>query len=144
MSDLRPSPPTSMFASIPAGSFTMGTLRGQEDERPPHRVFVDGFELGVFPVTRAAYESFVDATDHERPEDCSHPPFVQPDLPVVGGWMQSITACGRPQKTNVLCACRRKPNGSMPPAGSTGTATNTSVAPTTDGFSLMRNRRSGG
>ncbi len=33
----------------------MGTERGQEDERPPHRVFVDGFELGVFPVTRAEY-----------------------------------------------------------------------------------------
>ena len=46
---------TSAFAPIPGGWFTMGTERGQEDERPPHRVFVDGFELGVCPVTRAEY-----------------------------------------------------------------------------------------
>ena len=45
----------------------MGTDRGQEDERPPHRVFIDRFELAVFPVTRAEYASFADATGHERP-----------------------------------------------------------------------------
>jgi formylglycine-generating enzyme required for sulfatase activity len=36
----------------------MGTDRGQEDERPPHRVYVDRFELAVFPVTRAEYGCF--------------------------------------------------------------------------------------
>src|SRR5438128_11485528 len=45
----------SAFAPIPGGWFTMGTERGQDDERPPHRVFVDPFELGVYPVTRAYY-----------------------------------------------------------------------------------------
>jgi formylglycine-generating enzyme required for sulfatase activity len=40
--------PTSTFAAIPGGWFTMGTDRGQEDERPPHRVFVDSFDLAVF------------------------------------------------------------------------------------------------
>ena len=44
---------TSSFASIPGGWFTMGTSLGHEDEQPPHRVFVDGFELGVCAVTRA-------------------------------------------------------------------------------------------
>ena len=62
----------------------MGTERGQEDERPPHRVFVDGFELGVFPVTRAEYERFLEATQHEPPRDWLHPLFARPDLPVVG------------------------------------------------------------
>ena len=36
----------------------MGTQLGHADERPPHRVFVDPFELGVYPVTRAEYEGF--------------------------------------------------------------------------------------
>jgi formylglycine-generating enzyme required for sulfatase activity len=48
----------------------MSTDRGKEDERPPHRVFVDRFEIAVFPVTRAEYAGFVDATDHEPPRDC--------------------------------------------------------------------------
>ena len=57
------------FVPIVGGWFMMGTERGLEDERPPHRVFVDGFEMGIFPVTRAEYECFVDATGHEPPKD---------------------------------------------------------------------------
>jgi formylglycine-generating enzyme required for sulfatase activity len=68
----------------------MGTDRGQEDERPPHRVFVDPFELAVFPVTRAEYACFADATGHEPPRDWSHPPFAQPDLPVVGEGLEFV------------------------------------------------------
>ena len=79
---------------MPGGWFTMGFDGGQEDEAPPHRVFVDGFELGAFPVTRAEYERFLDATDHERPRDWSHPPFTQPDLPVVGvSWLDAVDYC---------------------------------------------------
>ena len=67
----------------------MGTRLGHEDERPPHEVFVDKFELGVCPVTRAEYERFVDASKHEPPRDWSHPPFTQADLPVVGvSWIE--------------------------------------------------------
>jgi sulfatase modifying factor 1 len=85
---------TAAFAPIQGGWFSMGTERGQEDERPPHRVFVDSFELGVFPVTRAQYESFVAATGHELPRDWSHPPFAQPDLPVVGvSWLDAVAYC---------------------------------------------------
>ena len=49
---------TPAFAPIAGGWFTMGTQLGLEDERPPHPVFVDRFELGVCPVTRAEYDSF--------------------------------------------------------------------------------------
>jgi formylglycine-generating enzyme required for sulfatase activity len=82
------------FVSIPEGWFTMGTARGQEDEGPPHRVFVDSFEFAVFPVTRADYEGFVTATGHELPRDWSHPAFSQPDLPVVGvSWVDARDYC---------------------------------------------------
>src|SRR5262245_62045972 len=75
---------TPAFAQVAGGWFTMGTERGHEDERPPHRVFVDGFELGVCPVTRAEYECFMDATRHEAPCEWSSPLFARADLPVVG------------------------------------------------------------
>ena len=72
----------------------MGTELGFEDERPPHPVFVDRFELGVCPVTRAEYESFVNATQHEPPCDWSHPLFAQADLPVVGvSWIDVVGNC---------------------------------------------------
>ena len=85
---------SSAFALIGGGWFTMGTERGQEDERPPHRVFVDPFELGVCPVTRAAYAIFLDATGHESPRDWLNPLFAAPDLPVVGvSWFDAVAYC---------------------------------------------------
>jgi formylglycine-generating enzyme required for sulfatase activity len=84
----------SEFVSVPAGWFTMGTDRGQEDEAPPHRVFVDAFELSVFPVTRAEYEPFVRATRHELPRDWALPALARPDLPVVGvSWNDALAYC---------------------------------------------------
>jgi sulfatase modifying factor 1 len=94
MVDSHSSIGTSAFAPIAGGWFTMGTQLGHEDERPPHRVFIDAFELGVCPVTRAEYECFVDATRHEPPRDWSHPPFARPDLPVVGvSWIDAAAYC---------------------------------------------------
>ncbi len=120
MEDSRSLMLTSAFVPIPGGWFTMGTERGQEDERPPHRVFVDGFELGVFPVTRAEYECFVDATGHEPPRDWSHPPFAQPDLPVVGvSWLDAVGVLrvAIRAKTGARSGCRPKPSGNSPRAG---------------------------
>src|SRR5262249_47278413 len=48
----------SAFVPIPGGWFTMGTERGLEDERPPHRVYVDPFELSVCAVSRGDYQRF--------------------------------------------------------------------------------------
>jgi formylglycine-generating enzyme required for sulfatase activity len=84
----------SSFVVIPGGWFEMGTDRGHEDERPPHRVFVDSFELAIFPITRAEYEGFVAATGHEVPKDWANPLLAQPDLPVVGvSWFDAVDYC---------------------------------------------------
>jgi sulfatase modifying factor 1 len=84
----------SPFARIPAGWFTMGTASGQEDEGPPHRVFVDAFEFCTFPVTRAEYGAFLVARKHEFPRDWSHPAFTHSDLPVVGvSWHDAVAYC---------------------------------------------------
>jgi formylglycine-generating enzyme required for sulfatase activity len=85
---------TPAWARMEGGWFTMGTLLGHEDEQPPHRVFIDAFELGVYSVSRAEYECFVNATGHEPPCDWSHPPFTQADLPVVGvSWNDAVAYC---------------------------------------------------
>jgi formylglycine-generating enzyme required for sulfatase activity len=82
------------FERIPAGSFLMGSDTGQDDERPVHRVEVDGFEMSVYPVTRAEYARFLAATGHDKPRDWHEPAFTADDLPVVGvSWHDAVAYC---------------------------------------------------
>lgn len=72
----------------------MGSDEGQEDERPIHQVWVDGFELAVYPVTRAEYGAFLDDRRHEPPREWSRAEFSAPDLPVVGvSWWDAVAYC---------------------------------------------------
>jgi sulfatase modifying factor 1 len=94
MTDSSTSTFISTFTLIPGGSFTMGTEFGHPDERPPHTVSLDRFEMAICPVTRAEYECFVAATGHELPKEWSQPLFAQPDLPVVGvSWFDAVDYC---------------------------------------------------
>src|SRR5688500_6680710 len=54
-------------ARIAAGEFVMGAHDGEEDERRPHRAYVDEFALGIHPVTNADYADFVRETSHPSP-----------------------------------------------------------------------------
>jgi formylglycine-generating enzyme required for sulfatase activity len=51
---------------IPGGEFTMGTDSelGWADEKPPHRVRVDGFWIDTTEVTNAQFRGFVEATGY--------------------------------------------------------------------------------
>src|SRR4051812_12289106 len=90
----RPSMPAPPFVPIAGGWFTMGTELGHEDERPPHRAFVDAFEMGICAVTRAEYARFLEATGHALPCDWAHPAFAQADFPIVGvSWIDAIAYC---------------------------------------------------
>jgi formylglycine-generating enzyme required for sulfatase activity len=75
------------FARVPAGEFTMGSLNGNPDERPQHRVRIPaGFEIGRFEVTQAQWRAVMDSPHNPKtPEtaktiDPSH--FKGADLPV--------------------------------------------------------------
>ena len=82
------------FTSIPEGWFQMGNDRGRPDEKPAHRVWIDGFELATYPVTRGDYERFRDATGHEEPRDWALAALSSPDLPVVGvSWNDAVAYC---------------------------------------------------
>ena len=64
-SPAAPSGPAGM-KWIPAGEFTMGTddSRSMPNERPAHRVRIDGFWMDEHPVTNAEFRAFVEATGH--------------------------------------------------------------------------------
>ena len=82
------------FNDVPAGAFLMGSDGGQDDERPPHRVHVDAFAMAIFPVTRADYTSFLDATGHTAPRDWTDPALAGDDRPVVGvSWHDASAYC---------------------------------------------------
>lgn len=47
---------------INGGSFMMGSDKFYPEEKPVHRVTVDGFSMDKFPVTNKAFRDFVSAT----------------------------------------------------------------------------------
>jgi formylglycine-generating enzyme required for sulfatase activity len=45
------------FISVPAGCFQMGSKKGRVNEKPVHKVCVDGFKLGKYEVTRGQWRA---------------------------------------------------------------------------------------
>lgn len=79
---------------IPAGWFLMGSEDGQDNERPVHRVWVDGFRLAEYQVTNQDYASFVQATGAERPSLWDDANFNHPRQPVVAiSWFGAVRYC---------------------------------------------------
>lgn len=58
--------PPSGMAWIPEGEFTMGSDNeySKADEKPPHRVKVEGFWMDITPVTNDQFKEFVNATGY--------------------------------------------------------------------------------
>jgi formylglycine-generating enzyme required for sulfatase activity len=76
---------------ISAGWFRMGSEAGQENERPVHRVWVDGFYIAACQTTNADYGRFLDATGSETPALWSDPNFDHPEQPVVAvSWFEAV------------------------------------------------------
>jgi formylglycine-generating enzyme len=73
---------------IKGGTFLMGSDEFYPEERPTHRVAVDGFWMDAHPVTVAEFSRFVDAsgwvTVAERPPEPAAYPDVDPALLVPG------------------------------------------------------------
>jgi formylglycine-generating enzyme required for sulfatase activity len=54
---------------IPAGSFSMGSNSGSDDEKPVHSVFLDEFYIDIFEVTNTRFAMCVDAGVCDTPAD---------------------------------------------------------------------------
>lgn len=84
----RPTPPSPHMVWIPGGTFRMGSDHHYPEERPAHRVRVDGFWMDRHPVTNAEFARFVQATGYvtvaERVPDPADYPGIDPALLVPG------------------------------------------------------------
>jgi serine/threonine-protein kinase len=77
---------------IPAGEFTMGSNDGGENEKPQHRVTLDGYWIYKYPVTVAQYRQFCQATGRREPP----PPRWgwKDDHPIVNvSWNDAVAYC---------------------------------------------------
>jgi formylglycine-generating enzyme required for sulfatase activity len=107
------SPPFAGMVWIPGGTFQMGSDSHYPEERPVHRVSVDGFWIDRTPVTNEQFARFVEDTGHvtfaEIPPRAEDYPgalpdqlfagslvFVKPDRPVdlrdMRNWWQWVRA----------------------------------------------------
>ncbi len=81
---------------IPAGEFTMGSDKGDDDEQPIHKVFVDGFYIDKFEVTNGRFAKFVKAVLIEPPWGFADKdtPVREADYPVRWvNWMEAMGYC---------------------------------------------------
>jgi formylglycine-generating enzyme required for sulfatase activity len=81
-------PPHPDMVWIPGGTFRMGSDDHYREERPVHRVSVDGFWMDRFPVTNERFEKFVAATGHrtdaEIPPSAADYPGALPEMLYAG------------------------------------------------------------
>ena len=86
---------------IPGGTFRMGSADFYPEERPVHRVTVDGFWMDRHPVTVEAFRRFVKATGYltvaERPLDPADYPDADAALLVAG----SLVFCRPPGRVSL-------------------------------------------
>ena len=79
---------------IPEGSFFMGSESGPENEQPCHRVWLDRFGIGRFPVANKEYKAFLEVTQRSAPPFWREPVFSDLDQPVVGvTWDDAMAYC---------------------------------------------------
>ena len=76
------------MAWIPGGTFRMGSDKHYVEERPVHRVEVDGFWIDRYPVTNARFARFVDQTGYrtvaETTPDAKDYPGAIPEMLYAG------------------------------------------------------------
>jgi formylglycine-generating enzyme len=81
-------PPQPDMVWIPGGTFRMGSEKHYPEERPVHRVTVDGFWMDRYPVTNARFARFVEATGFttfaEVPPDPVQYPGARPEMLYAG------------------------------------------------------------
>ncbi|MHC4629704.1 MAG: formylglycine-generating enzyme family protein [Planctomycetota bacterium] len=82
---------------IPGGEFMMGDNRGEDDEKPAHKVKISGFYMDKYEVTQAAYERMMGRNPAK---------FKGPDKPVERvSWFGAIQYCNMRSLREGLTPC---------------------------------------
>ncbi len=86
-------PPADMIY-IPAGEFSMGSVSGENEEQPVHRVYLDDFYIDKYELTNVQYGKFTAATKHKPPDIWKFTEFNRPQQPVVWvSWKAAAAYC---------------------------------------------------
>ena len=85
------------MVAIPGGQFQMGTLDyGEEDERPQHRVTVEPFLMGKYPVTQAQWQVIADLPKLNQELNPNPSRFKGNNRPVEQvTWYDAVEFCNR-------------------------------------------------
>lgn len=78
---------------IPEGEFVMGTKQGQQDEQPVHNIWLGGFFMDIYPVTRIQYARFLESKYPDRFPDWMNRTSLQDkgDHPVIKvSWYEAL------------------------------------------------------
>ncbi len=80
---------------VPGGKYLLGAEDVGVDAKPPHRVELDPFWIGKYPVTNEQYAKFLDANpEHREPRCWANENFNRQDQPVVGvDWEDALAYC---------------------------------------------------
>ncbi len=76
---------------IPAGTFTMGSDRRAEDEKPAHKVYLKAYYIGKHEVTNAEYYEFWMSLQDEKESATRHTPENFSYHPHIGTWPDRAT-----------------------------------------------------
>jgi len=82
----------SFLVWIPGGEFMMGSDKGDDDEKPVHKVKIKGFWLGIYEVSNKQYGAFLNSGDESEPLFWDEKGYNAPDQPVVGLIWESAAA----------------------------------------------------
>ncbi len=92
---------TMEFVKVPAGEFWMGSdpkvdISAQSDAQPQHRVYLDEYWIGKYPITNKQYQVFVKETNRRPPVGWNNNDFpkAKADHPVVNvSWYDAKAFC---------------------------------------------------
>ena len=81
---------------VSAGEFVMGSEKGDEDEAPVHRVYLNAFYIDKFEVTNGRFAKYVEAIQSEPPWGFTdkETPVIHAERPVRWvNWMDAMGYC---------------------------------------------------
>jgi formylglycine-generating enzyme required for sulfatase activity len=80
-----------VMVNVPAGEFTMGSNDGDSDEKPEHKVYLDGYWIGKYEVTFEQYDKYCEETGREKPDDSGWGRGKRPVIKV--SWEDATAYC---------------------------------------------------
>ena len=100
-----------VWVEIPAGEFWMGSEKGDDDEKPVHKVHLERYWISRVPITNAQYRFFVADAGHRAPShwEDGQIPRGKESHPVVNvTWHDALAYCQWLEEKLQVTSCRLK------------------------------------